>query len=581
MAPIATSNHANGNGHSNGNGTSTPAPASAPAVNPTSARHEETEEIHVNSDKVQYTAEHITSTYDYLNTHVKKQTNPANGKTTFVATPTKTTYQFQTERKVPKTGLMLVGWGGNNGTTITAAILANKNNVTWHNKEGVQVPNYYGSLVRASTVRLGMDPETGKDVHVPFSNVIPTVHPNDFVVGGWDISGMNLADAMSRAQVLDYDLQRQLAPEMAGLKPLPSVYYPDFIAANQEERADNVLSGTDKSAHVEQLRKDIRDFKAVNGLEKVVVVWTANTERYSDIIPGVNDTADNLLASVKANHEEVSPSTIFAIACILENAPFINGAPQNTFVPGAIELAERHEAFIGGDDLKTGQTKVKSVLAEFLVNAGIKPLSIASYNHLGNNDGYNLSSARQFKSKEISKSSVVDDCTAANHLLYKPAASGAVAAEGKKTASGEKPNHCIVIKYMPAVGDQKVAMDDYTSELCLGGRNRLYVTNLCEDSLLASPLLIDLAIMAELMTRVRYAVVPPTAAANPTEAKVEFKSMYSVLSLLSYSLKAPVVKPGTDVVNSLNRQRAAATNFLRACIGLAPESDLMLETCTW
>jgi myo-inositol-1-phosphate synthase len=139
----------------------------------------------------------------------------------------------------------------------------------------------------------------------------------------------------------------------------------------------------------------------------LIVLWTANTERYAEIIPGVNDTADNLLAAVKSSHAEVAPSTIFAVASILEGAPFINGSPQNTFVPGCIELAEQHKSFIGGDDFKSGQTKVKSVLAEFLVNAGIKPLSISSYNHLGNNDGKNLSSQKQFRSKEISKSSVV------------------------------------------------------------------------------------------------------------------------------------------------------------------------------
>lgn len=480
--------------------------------------------------------------------------------------------------------LMMVGFGGNNGTTITATVLANRHGINWNNKDGVQTPNYYGSLVRASTVRLGMDPATGKDVYVPFSNVLPMVHPNDLVLGGWDISGAPMDKAMARAKVLDYDLQRQVAPMMAEMQPLPSVYYPDFIAANQEARADNVIPGNDKAAHVEKVRQDIRDFKRQNDLESVVVVWTANTERYADIIPGVNDTADNLLKSIKESHEEVAPSTIFAVACILEGAPYINGAPQNTFVPGAIQLAERHRAFIGGDDLKTGQTKVKSVLAEFLVNAGIKPLSISSYNHLGNNDGYNLSSARQFKSKEISKSSVVDDCTASNHLLYKPAVAGKKTQEGKPD-KGEHPDHCIVIKYMPAVGDQKVAMDDYTSELCMGGRNRLYVTNLCEDSLLASPLLLDLAILAELMTRIKYAVPQAsdvgTSVTAPQAKDEEFQSMYSVLSLLSYSLKAPVVKPGTDVVNSLNRQRAAATNFMRACLGLAPESDLLLETRLW
>lgn len=565
MAPVANGNNATNGQAANGNGNAANVP-----VNPTNARHEQREFIRVNSDKVQYTNEAITTDYKYLNTHVEK-VHHDDGTTEYVATPIERQYQFKTERKVPRTGLMMVGWGGNNGTTITATILANKHNITWHNKDGVQVPNYYGSLVRASTIRLGTDPATGKDVWVPFSNVLPMVHPNDLVLGGWDISGLPMDQAMARSKVLDYDLQRQVAPYMAEMKPLASVYYPDFIAQNQEERADNTLPGQSKAAHVDQIRADIREFKRQNNLDQVIVVWTANTERYSEILAGVNDTADNLLKAVEQNHDEVSPSTIFAIACILENAPYVNGAPQNTFVPGCIELAEKHKAFIGGDDLKTGQTKVKSVLAEFLVNAGIKPLSIASYNHLGNNDGYNLSSQRQFKSKEISKASVVDDCCAANHLLYRPAVPGKKTADGKAD-KGEHPDHCIVIKYQPAVGDQKVAMDDYTSELCMGGRNRLYVTNLCEDSLLASPLLLDLTILAELMTRITY-----KAGADDKE----WNSMYSVLSLLSYSLKAPVVKPGTDVVNSLNRQRAACTNFLRACLGLAPESDLLLETRVW
>lgn len=549
-------------------------PAAAPSgaeLNPTAARHEQTQTIRVQSDRIQYTPEYITAQYEYQNTHVKRQPG-ANGVEELLATPFKQEFEFRTERRVPRTGLMLVGLGGNNGSTISATVLANKHQITWHNKDGLQTPNYYGSLVRASTLRLGSDSTSGKDVWVPFSNVLPMVHPNDLVIGGWDISAAPLDKAMERAKVLDYDLQRQLAPLMADIKPLPSVYYPDFIASNQEQRADNVIPGTSRSAHVEQLRKDIRQFRESHGLDQVVVVWTANTERYSSILPGVNDTADNLLRAVEQDHEEVSPSTIFAVACILEGVPYINGAPQNTFVPGAVELAERHRAFIGGDDLKTGQTKVKSVLTEYLVNAGIKPLSIASYNHLGNNDGYNLSSQRQFRSKEISKSSVVDDCCEANHLLYR-AGQRAPKGEGGESNKGERPDHCIVIKYINAVGDQKVAMDDYTSELCLGGRNRLYVTNLCEDSLLASPLLIDLAILAELMTRIQYRV--------KDEADGSYQSMYSVLSLLSYSLKAPLVKPGTDVVNSLNRQRAAVTNFLRACLSLAPESDMLLETRLW
>ena len=376
---------------------------------------------------------------------------------------------------------MMIGLGGNNGSTLCATIFANRHNIVWHTKAGIQQPNYIGSLLRASTMRIGTEPGSGKDVHVPVSDVLPMVHPNDLVLGGWDISGLPMDQAMQRSEVLDYDLQRQVTPYMALLgKPLPSIYYPDFIAANQEARADNVIPGNDKKVHLEHIRADIRKFKQDNELDRVIVFWTANTERYSDIIPGVNDTADNLLAAIESSHSEVSPSTLFAVAAILEGEPFVNGAPQNTFVPGAVALAERHQSFIGGDDLKSGQTKLKSVLAEFLVNAGIKPLSIASYNHLGNNDGRNLSAERQFKSKEISKSSVVDDMVDANRLLYKAPQIGP---KGQPVGKGEHPDHIVVIKYVPAVGDSKRAIDEYYSEIFCGGRSTINIFNECEVSL--------------------------------------------------------------------------------------------------
>jgi myo-inositol-1-phosphate synthase len=177
-----------------------------------------------------------------------------------------------------------------------------------------------------------------------------------------------------------------------------------------------------------------------------------------------------MLRSIQCSHPEVAPSHIFAVASILENAIFINGSPQNTFVPGILDLAERHGAFIAGDDFKSGQTKIKSVLMDFLVSSGIKPLAITSYNHLGNNDGLNLSAEPQFRSKEISKSSVVDDMVESNRLLYR---------------KDEHPDHTVVIKYVPAVGDSKRAMDEYYSEILMGGRNTIAIHNTCEDSLLA------------------------------------------------------------------------------------------------
>jgi myo-inositol-1-phosphate synthase len=253
----------------------------------------------------------------------------------------------------------------------------------------------------ASTVKLGCN-SCGDAVYTPLRSLLPMIHPNDIIYGGWDINDMNLGDAMKRAKVLDYNLQTKLYPFMKDMKPLPSIYFPDYIAANQSERANNVLKGT-KMEQMEKIRQDIRDFKKTHDLDNVIVLWTASTERYSDEIQGLNDTADSLLSSIEHGEDEVSPSTIFAVASILEKCCYINGSPQNTFVPGVVDLAVRENVFIAGDDFKSGQTKMKSVLIDFLVSAGIKPVSIVSYNHLGNNDGKNLDSAAQFRSKEISK----------------------------------------------------------------------------------------------------------------------------------------------------------------------------------
>lgn len=501
----------------------------------------------VDSPNVRYTDNAVESTYRYERTGVRVLPDGS-----CVAEPESKQYCFRTCTNVGRVGVLLVGLGGNNGSTFVGSILANRSGMSWRTKDGVHRSDYLGSLVMASTTRVGHDTVTGEDVYTPLRSVLPTVHPNDLVVSGWDISGANLADAMERSKVLDYDLQRQLRPEMEKIIPMPSVYYPDFIAANQADRADNILPGEDKREHLQRLREDIREFKRAKDLDTVIVLWTANTERFSDIIPGVNDTAEALLAAIEESHPEVSPSTLFAVAAILEGAPYINGSPQNTLVPGCIRLAERENVFIGGDDFKSGQTKFKSVMVDFLISAGLKPKSIVSYNHLGNNDGKNLSAPSQFRSKEISKSNVVDDMVSSNSLMYD---------------RGEHPDHVVVIKYVPAVGDSKRAMDEYTSQIFMGGTNTIVTHNTCEDSLLATPLIVDLVVLCELATRITYKTVGMS----------HYETFHPVLSLLSYMLKAPMTPPGTPIVNALFKQRNCIENMLRACVGLAPENDLRLE----
>jgi myo-inositol-1-phosphate synthase len=511
--------------------------------------------IHVSSDRVTYTDDAITSSFSYESTSVEQLDN---GR--LVATPKKETFMFQTARRVPKTGVMIVGWGGNNGTTVTAGIMANKHNITWDTKEGTRSPDYLGSITQSSTLKLGVDSKTNEDIFVPLKRVLPMVDPNDLVVSGWDISNVNMGDAMKRACVLDVDLQRQLYPEMQKLTPLPSIYSKDFIAANQEDRANNLMAETQKSEQVDRIRSDIRDFKSANGLDKVIVLWSANTERFCDLQEGLNDTAANLMNALKRNEEEIAPSQLFAIASILEDCTYINGSPQNTFVPGIVELATKHEVFIGGDDFKSGQTKMKSVLVDFLVSSGIKPVSIVSYNHLGNNDGKNLSAPKQFRSKEISKSNVVDDMVASNGIMY----------DLKKD---EHPDHTVVIKYVPYVRDSKRALDEYTSEIFLGGKNTISMHNTCEDSLLAAPLILDLIILAELSERIRVKKVVSLSGVE----QIPYERFHPVLSLLSFLLKAPLVPKGVPVVNALFPQRQAITNIMRACLGLSPQNHMLLE----
>ncbi|KAH0453836.1 hypothetical protein IEQ34_018160 [Dendrobium chrysotoxum] len=706
------------------------------------------ERFKVESPNVTYGDQEIHSIYNYETTELVHESR--NGSYAWIVKPKTVLYEFKTDTRVPKLGVMLVGWGGNNGSTLTAAVIANREGISWATKDNVQQANYFGSLTQASTIRVGSF--NGEEIYAPFKSLLPMLHtvnhlakslallkqvpdiikhtnilkprfdainnlirvmldvtkciieftelpseyispespemgmavthipttvywvvrgivacisqtitligidheyisstteawelstiahklanihghltkqlelcpkhieekmhheayqalvrlfdtvhidnmkilralfyskddlpvfegftkkrvsldvlrrkfvmlfisdfdirheelfvlvqiyndtyhgkaerrshshmqnlsypltsvciclvnPDEIVFGGWDISNLNLADSMTRAKVLDIDLQKQLRPYMESMVPLPGIYDPDFIAANQDSRANNVIKGT-KSEQVQQIIKDIREFKENNKVDKVVVLWTANTERFSNVMVGLNDTTENLFASLEKNEAEIAPSTLYAIACVMENIPFINGSPQNTFVPGLIDLAIRRNSLIGGDDFKSGQTKMKSVLVDFLVGAGIKPTSIVSYNHLGNNDGMNLSAPQTFRSKEISKSNVVDDMVASNGILYQP---------------GEHPDHVIVIKYVPYVGDSKRAMDEYTSEIFMGGKNTIVLHNTCEDSLLAAPIILDLVLLAELSTRIQL-----KAEGEVRERSLDFVQMFPV-----------------------------------------------------
>ncbi|RRT82891.1 hypothetical protein B296_00016950 [Ensete ventricosum] len=222
----------------------------------------------------------------------------------------------------------------------------------------------YHWIVKPKTVRYNFKTDT----RVPkLGYLCSFTHPDDIVFGGWDISDMNLADAMARAMVLDIDLQKQLRPYMESMVPLPGIFDPDFVAANQSGRANSVIKGTKK----EQKTKT----------DKVVVLWTANTERYSDVIVGLNDTMENLMASLEKNEAEISPSTL---SCMKSFGGWLCEYLTYSILylyAGLIEMAIQRNTLIGGDDFKSGQTKMKSVLVDFLVGAGIKVSDLGSSWH--------------------------------------------------------------------------------------------------------------------------------------------------------------------------------------------------------
>lgn len=477
--------------------------------------------LNVEHETVQNTEETISSQYTHRCVSAAPSAN--NGITARIQD---VNYQFQTTKKVGRVGLMMVGLGGNNGTTIMGGIIANREKMQWNTKKGVQKANMLGSMTQSSTMKVA-DSEEG-EFYMKIKEVIPMVNPEDLIVSGWDINAMSMSDAMKRAQVFDIELQQKLEPYMKEIKPLKSLYYPDFIAANQEDRADNLLEGDDKWAHLEQIRKDIAVFKKENGLNSVIVLWTANTERFCVPVEGIHDTYENLVQGIKNNHPEISPSTIFALASLQEDCVFINGSPQNTFVKGLINSP--YSSLLIGNDFKTGQTKFKTSFIDFLTSAGIKPKSCVSYNHLGNNDGKNLHSEKQFKSKETSKSECIKDLLD-NSLLYDP------------RHPEQYPDHTVVIKYVPNAGDSKKAIDEYSSEIFMGGEHTFVSYNVCEDSLLAAGIIIDLIVLSELMTRISY-----------RKNAEDWHKLEGVCSFLGYLTKAPESKG--PIINSLPRQRA-------------------------
>ncbi|CRH00550.1 inositol-3-phosphate synthase, putative [Plasmodium relictum] len=555
------------------------------------------------------------STYEHVETEIEKC---ADGN--IVCNKNKRIYEIMVEKikKEKKLGVLIVGIGGNNSTTLLGGICANSKNLTYINKCDLKKANYLGSVFLSSNIRLGYDKKEREHVYCPIRKLIELYDPKNIVYGGWDINNLNLKDCLIRNKVFENDLIEKIKNDLDYI-PLKSVYFKgNFISSNQQSRVNNILIGNNKLDILEKVRDQIRNFQKDNNLDDLIVLWSGNTEKNIPNIEGVNDTIENILYACKNNHPSISPSIIYALASVLENIPFINSSPQNTFVNAIVQLAKQKRVFIIGNDLKTGQTKIKNFLLDFYFSTGLKPKSIVSYNHLGNNDGKNLSSSLQFYSKKISKSNLICDYVKANEQLYDDEITDPVFKQNKECShvdslneacnqnlenenevfDGEyiekqKVNSEIVIKYVPYVGDDKKAIDEYISEIFMNGKNTIVLYNICQDSLLASPILIDLILLVELSQRVYFKCNEEKEVGEEINASIKiddyqlshkilkpkyinYKQMDSVLFLSSIFCKSPFNSDTYKTRHSFFSQLESLSNFIRIISGLPIDAQIDL-----
>lgn len=414
-----------------------------------------------------------------------------------------------------KLGVLIVGLGGAVSSTFVVGTLATR--------KGLTKP--IGSLTQMATIRLGKRNENNfpliKDV-VPLSNL------NDLVFGGWDIFPENVYDAAVHCEVLQQKDLDGVKEELQTIQPMPAAFDHEWV---KRLNGTHVKDAATRWDMVEQIRQDIRNFKQANGCERIVVIWAASTEIYLPLCDehqslGVLETA------MKENKtDKVSPSMCYAYAAIAEKAPFIMGAPNLCVdTPAMWEFAEREGVAISGKDFKTGQTLMKTVLAPMLKRRMLGLDGWFSTNILGNRDGEVLDEPENFKTKEVSKLSVID--TILQPELY-PDLYGNI-------------YHKVRINYYPPRKDNKEGWDNIDIVGWMGYPMQLKVDFLCRDSILAAPLVLDLVLFSDLAQRA---------------------GMSGIQSWLSFYLKSPMHDFDHVPEHDLFIQYTKLKNTLRKMIG--------------
>ncbi|MGI8543782.1 MAG: inositol-3-phosphate synthase [Aridibacter sp.] len=367
-----------------------------------------------------------------------------------------------------KLGILLVGLGAVS-TTFVAGVEAIK--------RGISKP--IGSLTQMGTIRLGKRTDNNFPMIKDFAGLATL---DDIVFGAWDIFDENAFDAAMNAGVLEKDLLNQVSEQLASLKPMKAVFDNRYV-----KRLDgkNVKEGKNKMELAEQLMKDIADFKKDNNCDRLVMVWAASTEIFLET-SDIHNSIEALEKAMYDNDKNIAPSMIYAYASIKSGVPFANGAPNLTVdIPALTKLAEDEGVPICGKDFKTGQTLMKTILAPGFKSRMLGLDGWYSTNILGNRDGEVLDDPENFKTKENSKLSVLD--TILQPKIY-PDLYGNY-------------SHVVRINYYPPRGDNKEGWDNIDIFGWLGYKMQIKVDFLCRDSILAAPLVLDLALFMDLAKR--------------------------------------------------------------------------------
>jgi myo-inositol-1-phosphate synthase len=365
-------------------------------------------------------------------------------------------------------GILTPGMGAV-ATTLYAGVIAVR--------QGLNQP--IGSLAEMAHIRLGKREENRNPLIKEF---VPLANLNDIVFGGWDPISSNALEAARTAGVLTNEDLAPLSRELEGIVAMDAVFDRRWVSRLDGKR---VKTGADKFELAQQVVADIERFKQENNLDRVVMVWCGSTEAYQEPT-AVHDTIEKFEAGLRANDENISPSQIYAYAALMSGVPYANGAPNLTVdLPCTVALAEREGVPICGKDFKTGQTLMKTILAPGFKARMLGLRGWYSTNILGNRDGEVLDDPENFKSKEVSKLGVLD-------TIFQP--------EVYPDLYGNV-DHVVRINYYPPRGDNKEGWDAIDIFGWMGYPMQIKVNFLCRDSILAAPLVLDLALFMDLAMR--------------------------------------------------------------------------------